>query len=127
MKGLIGNELFVRLMIANDLVIVQPMPSFTGSIQYYKFVAGSNKGGIKQGDEFNSPFALAPMSEERMNYTAQAVVDIITPDGEGKAFLAWTPLAEGFDPKLVGADSGASIEVLIEKLVKSKSQVPLVH
>lgn len=112
MKRIIGNELFVRLMIANDLVIVQPMPSFTGSIQYYKFVAGSNKGGIKQGDEFNSPFALAPMSEERMNYTAQAVVDIITPDGEGKAFLAWTPLAEGFDPKLVGADSGASIEVV---------------
>ena len=35
-------------LIANDLVIVQPMPSFTGSIQYYKFVAGSNKGGIEQ-------------------------------------------------------------------------------
>ena len=78
----------------------------------YKFVAGSNKGGIKQGDEFNSPFALAPMSEERMNYTAQAVVDIITPDADGKAFLAWTPLAADFAPKLVGADSGATIEVV---------------
>ena len=104
-------------LIANDLVIVQPMPSFTGSIQYYKFVAGSNKGGIKQGDEFNSPFALAPMTDERMNYTSQAVVDVITIDGEGKAFLAWTPIAIGEDGKplvldLVGADSGASIELV---------------
>ena len=99
-------------LIANDLVIVQPMPSFTGSIQYYKFVAGSNKGGIKQGDEFNSPFKLAPMTDERMNYTSQAVVDLITPDGEGKAFLAWTPINPDFDPQLVGADSGAKITVV---------------
>lgn len=99
-------------LIANDLVIVQPMPSFTGSIQYYKFVAGSNKGGIKQGDEFNSPFKLSPMTDERMNYTSQAVVDIVTPDAEGKAFLAWTPLNADFDPQLVGADSGAKITVV---------------
>ena len=99
-------------LIANDLVIVQPMPSFTGSIQYYKFVAGSNKGGIKQGDEFNSPFALAPMTEERMNYTSQAVVDVITPDAEGKAFLAWTPINPAMAPALVGAESGATITVV---------------
>lgn len=104
-------------LIANDLVIVQPMPSFTGSIQYYKFVAGSNKGGIEQGHEFNSPFALGKMSDERMAYTSPAVVDIITPDGEGKAFLAWTPIALGEDGKplvlaLVGAESGAKIELV---------------
>jgi len=99
-------------LIANDLVLTSPMSSFTGSIQYYKFVAGSNKGGIEIGDEFNSPFALAPMTDERMHYTAQAVVDVIQPDEEGKAFLAWTPIAEGFDPALVGAPSGASIEVI---------------
>ena len=98
--------------IANDLVMVVPMPSFTGSIQYYKFVAGSNKGGIEIGNEFNSPFALAPMSEERMNYTASAVVDVITPDAEGKAFLAWTPINERYAPELVGAESGATITVV---------------
>lgn len=104
-------------LIANDLVIVQPMPSFTGSIQYYKFVAGSNKGGIKQGDEFNSPFKLGKMTDARMNYTGQAVVDAITPNGEGKAFLAWTPIA--VDDKgnplvlsLVGAPSGATITLI---------------
>ena len=99
-------------LIANDLVIVKPMPSFTGSIQYYKFVAGSNKGGVKIGDEFNSPFKLSPMTDERMDYTAQAVVDVITPDGDGKAFLAWTPINLSFAPALVGAPSGATIEVV---------------
>ena len=100
-------------LIANDLVMVVSMPSFTGSIQYYKFIAGSNKGGIKAGKtEFNSPFALAPMSEERMAYTSSAVVDVITPDGEGKAFLAWTPISSAFAPELVGAESGASIKVI---------------
>ena len=98
-------------LIANDLVLVVSMPSFTGSIQYYKFIAGSNKGGIEQGHEFNSPFALGPMSEERMAYTSSAVVDIITPK-EGKAFLAWTPVSKAFAPEIVGGESGASIEVL---------------
>lgn len=103
-------------LIANDLVIVQPMPSFTGSIQYYKFVAGSNKGGIKQGDEFNSPFKLSPMTEDRMNYTAQAVAESVKIT-DGKAFLAWTPIAVDAEGKplvlaLVGADSGATISLV---------------
>lgn len=97
-------------LIANDLVMVVSMPSFTGSIQYYKFVAGSNKGGIAQGTEFNSPFALAPMTEERMNYTAQAVVDVVTLNG-GKGTLAWTPINKSYEPQLVGEASGATITV----------------
>ena len=100
-------------LIANDLVIVQPMPSFTGSIQYYKFVAGSNKGGVSIGDEFNSPFKLSPMTDARMNYTGQAVVDVIPTIGDdGKAFLAWTPINPDFAPVLVGAASGATITVV---------------
>ncbi len=104
-------------LIASELVLTQPMSSFTGSIQYYKFVAGSNKGGIEAGKtEFNSPFALGDMTEERMHYTSQAVVDIITPDAEGKAFLAWTPVMVDEEGKiiggLVGAPSGAEIEVI---------------
>lgn len=103
-------------LIANDLVIVQPMPSFTGSIQYYKFVAGSNKGGIvgggPRGTEFNSPFALGPMTEDRMNYTSTAVAEEVELDAEGKAVLAWTPVDKRFAPQLVGADSGATITVI---------------
>ena len=103
-------------LIANDLVIVQPMPSFTGSIQYYKFVAGSNKGGIvgggPRGTEFNSPFALGPMTEDRMNYTSAAAAEEVELDAEGKAVLAWTPVDKRFAPQLVGADSGATITVI---------------
>ena len=34
-------------LIANDLVIIYPMKSRTGYIQYLKFSAGSKKGGVK--------------------------------------------------------------------------------
>ena len=79
----------------------------------YKFIAGSNKGGIEAGKtEFNSPFALGAMTPERMAYTSAAVVDVITPDAEGKAFLAWTPISASFAPELVGAESGATITVV---------------
>lgn len=100
-------------LIANDLVAHVAMPSFTGSIQYYKFVAGSNKGGIKQGFEFNSPLALGDFNDARTNYTGQAVVDIV-PASEN-AQLAWFPLVEGSTPRLIGAPSGAKIEVINAK------------
>ena len=62
-------------LIANDLVIVFPMKSRTGYIQYLSFVAGSNKGDVRQGDLFNDPFRLGEMTEGRVNYTAALVSD----------------------------------------------------
>jgi hypothetical protein len=44
-------------LIANDLVIVYPLKSRTGYIQYLQFTAGSNKGGVEQGEVFNDPFS----------------------------------------------------------------------
>lgn len=70
------------------------MKSRTGFIQYLQFTAGSNKGGVEQGQVFNDPFRLGKMDENRVNYTAALVVDPITKDGEFKA--AWTPLVNGF-------------------------------
>src|SRR5574344_1741927 len=87
------------------------MSSFTGYIQYIKFVAGSNKGGIKQGDEFNSPFALGAMSDDRAAYTGNAMVEDVTVGTGGVTQLAWFPIATSFAPVLVGAESGASIAV----------------
>lgn len=103
----------VPTLIANDLVIVQSMGSITGNIQYIKFVAGSNKGGIEQGTVFNSPFALGAMTPEREAYTTAAVVDVLpgVTDG-GEYTLAWTPLAKNFTPTIVGGESGAYIEVV---------------
>lgn len=71
-------------LISNDLVIVYPLKSRTGYIQYLKFVAGSNKGGVKQGDLFNDVFALGKMTDERMNYTGATVVEKVEEDGKVK-------------------------------------------
>lgn len=79
-------------LIANDLVIVYPMKSRTGFIQYLQFTAGSNKGGVAQGDLFNDPFRLGAMTEDRVNYTAAKVVETIA---EGQEALAWGPVVAG--------------------------------
>jgi hypothetical protein len=79
-------------LIANDLVIVYPMKSRTGYIQYLKFSAGSNKGGVAQGDLFNDPFRLGDMNDARVNYTSAAVVETFTGDGTEKEFtVTWSP------------------------------------
>lgn len=81
-------------LIANDLVIVYPMKSRTGFIQYLQFTAGSNKGGVEQGEVFNDPFRLGQMTPERVNYTASLVVDPVTE--AGKFTPVWTPVVNGF-------------------------------
>lgn len=87
-------------LIANDLVIVYPMKSRTGFIQYLQFTAGSNKGGVAQGDLFNDPFRLGAMTEDRVNYTAAKVVETLT---EGQTELSWGPVVEGSIEKFVPA------------------------
>lgn len=78
-------------LISNDLVIVYPLKSRTGYIQYLKFSAGSNKGGVKQGDLFNDVFALGAMTDERINYTGANIVESI--GSEAVSFTpAWTPV-----------------------------------
>ena len=81
-------------LIANDLVIVYPMKSRTGYIQYLKFTAGSNKGGVSQGDLFNDPFRLGDMSESRVNYTGSAITESVSVESsEGvEVTLSWTPV-----------------------------------
>ena len=70
------------------------MKSRTGFIQYLQFTAGSNKGGVEQGEVFNDPFRLGKMTDERVNYTAALVVDAVTADG--KFTPVWTPEVNGF-------------------------------
>ena len=89
-------------LIANDLVIVYPLKSRTGFIQYLQFVAGSNKGGITAngvdefgnpvGDVFNDPFKMGAMTDSRVNYTAAAVVEPVAADAT-ECVLSWTPVA----------------------------------
>lgn len=79
-------------LIANDLVIVYPMKSRTGYIQYLQFVAGSSKGGVvgagydedgnEIGEVFNDPFRLGKMGKDRVNYTGATIVEEIKKDGK---------------------------------------------
>ena len=96
-------------LIANDLVIVYPMKSRTGYIQYLKFVAGSNKGGVAQGDLFNDPFRLGKMTDERVAYTSAFVPETVKVAEDGTAKLTWFPVR---DVKLVDAESGAAVEIV---------------
>lgn len=87
-------------LIANDLVIVYPMKSRTGYIQYLQFAAGDTKGGVNQGDLFADPFKFGQMTDDRVNYTAAKVVETIA---EGQTELSWGPVVEGSVEKFVAA------------------------
>ncbi len=77
-------------LVAHDLVLVKPLPSFTGVIFYYKFVAGVNKGGVEVGRTLNDPWALGDMDEARINYTSPVIIDSFSGDGATKEFaLTW--------------------------------------
>ena len=81
-------------LIAHDLVIVNPMASFSGYITYVQYTAGTNKGQTKQGDVFNDPFRLGKVDK---NYTGSAVVenvDLASGEESKEITLAWTPVIE---------------------------------
>lgn len=89
-------------LIAYDLVIVQPMSSISGFITYLKYTAGSNKGSVKQGDVFNSPFALGNVDP---NYTTDRVVETAKATTESANVvvkLMWSPVLITADNKLQG-------------------------
>ena len=68
------TNIAVPSLIANDLVIVHPMTSYSGSVAYLKYVALSDKNGMKD-KVLNSVFAHGEMNDARMNYTSQIVVE----------------------------------------------------
>lgn len=81
-------------LIAFDLVMVKPMTSRSGVITYIDFVAGSNKGGVEQGDVFNSGLkGLGKMDAARMAYTSAKVVEDVVEDG----VTAWKPVQKFYE------------------------------
>lgn len=85
----ITNVVFPSL-IAEDLVIVKPMTSYSGVITYSKYTYGSNKGGIKQGQVIADPWSISARTEDNMRYTGAPVVEAVEEAGE--VTLAWTPV-----------------------------------
>ena len=79
-------------LIAHELVIVNPMASYSGYITYVKYTAGSNKGMTKRGDVFNDPFRLGKVD---VNYTGSAIVEevkLASGESSKEVTLAWTPV-----------------------------------
>ena len=75
------TNIAVPSLIANDLVIVHPMTSYSGSVAYLEYVSLTDKGDVKKGDMFNSVFGHGDMTEARQNFTSQVVIETVDADG----------------------------------------------
>lgn len=100
-------------LIAPELVLVNPMSSYSGYVTYVKYTYGSNKGGTKAGTAINTPFALGDVD---VNFTSSKIVEPVTlASGEAskEVVLAWTPVVEnvfgeGKTVKFIGEDGTVS-------------------
>ena len=86
-------------LIAHDLVIVHPMSSMSGYVNYVQYTRGSNKGAYVQGDVINDPFRLGSFKNGAdgkldTNYTAAKVCEAkaAATDAKYDATLMWTPV-----------------------------------
>lgn len=86
-------------LIAHDLVIVHPMSSMSGYVNYVQYTRGSNKGAYVQGDVINDPFRLGSFKEGKdgkldTNYTAAKVCEAkdAATDAKYDVKLNWTPV-----------------------------------
>ena len=68
------TNIAVPSLIANDLVIVHPMTSYSGSVAYLRYEAATNKNGMK-GKVLNSVFGLGEMDDNRVAYTSQILIE----------------------------------------------------
>ena len=82
-------------LIAPELVMVYPMTSFSGYVNYLSYTAGSNKGSVHQGDIFNNVFGMPQTNNADAKYTASAVVEAVTSFVSGTTKVAWTPVVAG--------------------------------
>lgn len=85
------TNIAVPSLIANDLVIVHPMTSYSGSIAYLKYVALSDKNGMKDR-VLNDVFAHGEMDDARMYYASPVVVEDVAEGGS----TTMTALEGGF-------------------------------
>ena len=101
------------------------MTSRSGFVTYVEYVAGSNKGGIAQGDVFNSSLGFSgsfgEINEDRARYTSNALVE----DGKAGEFIpSWKPLAGKVEQLqdgewvVIEADSEGKFELPVDGKVR---------
>ena len=83
------TNIAVPSLIANDLVIVHPMTSYSGSVAYLSYVAKTDKGDVHKGDLFNGVFGLGDVTESRIAYSSQVIIETVGSDGH----VALSPMA----------------------------------
>ena len=69
------TNIAVPSLIANDLVIVHPMTSYSGSVAYLEYVSLTDKAGVEKGQMFNSVFGHGKMDTARQQFTSQVVIE----------------------------------------------------
>lgn len=112
------TNIAVPSLIANDLVIVHPMTSYSGSVAYLEYVSKTDKGDVKKGDVFNGVFGLGKHDEARTAFTSQVIVETVSSDGH----VALTAVAtnkfgkegEHKDAKVIKADGKVEYKTAAE-------------
>lgn len=90
------TNIAVPSLIANDLVIVHPMTSYSGSVAYLEYVSLTNKGPITARETvFNSVFKHGEMNDARMSFASQTLIETVGEDGN-LSFSADEILENGF-------------------------------
>ena len=92
------TNIAVPSLIANDLVIVHPMTSISGSVAYLEYVATTKKNGM-EGEVLNGAFGLGQMSDNRVAYTSQIIVESVS----GTPAPTLTPVVGGIKHDVDGA------------------------
>lgn len=95
-------------LIAQEIVSVQPLNAKHGAIFYLNYLYGSNKGQIKAGDVYNSPFEGV---KGNFNYTGELVDGESIGIGDGtrtnfSTTLAYTPVRPGTIAVTAGGVTG---------------------
>ena len=122
-------------VIANDLVIVDPMSSMSGYVTYIEYQYASNKGQTKIGDKISNPWEFGDVHED---FTGARVVENVTAAGDYT--LAWDKAVKGaftvitvggkvveFDPRATYTDEEkATIATKDVKVVKASGDVQYV-
>ena len=78
-------------LILPELMLTQPMTSISGYVTYLRYTAGTDKGGVKANETmFGSVYRHGEMNEDRVNYTAERVVETL--EADATTFTpAWAP------------------------------------
>lgn len=85
-------------LIANELVIVYPMSSMSGYLNYLEYTTGNAKGEVADDSLIANPWKIGDVT----TFTGQAVVEEINNTKE----LAWTPILQAWN-----AETGEELEV----------------